>query len=127
MNAIFCIRPHELMNRSPRKLTGSFRPKAAGSARDQLSKAHTLTVHGQTAVAASQNTSMPPLGDRPNFNAPWTDELFAELEGHLKAGRTIPEIAKIMGRSQEAIRNKAWRRRLLPPRCTGGRSSLIRG
>ena len=34
----------------------------------------------------------------------------------LDDGKTVPEIAKVMGRSQEAVRAKAWVRGLLPVR-----------
>jgi hypothetical protein len=59
---------------------------------------------------------MPRLANLPNCAAPWTPEALGDLAEMLRAGQTIPEIAKIMGRSQEAIRNKAWRMGLLRSR-----------
>jgi len=59
---------------------------------------------------------MPRITDRPNYAARWTPAEFEQLVAELKAGRTVPEIAKAMGRSQEAIRTKAWQAGLLPSR-----------
>jgi len=42
------------------------------------------------------------------------------MTAQIKAGRTIPEVAKAMGRSQEAVRNKAWKAGLLPTRKRNG-------
>jgi predicted transcriptional regulator len=55
---------------------------------------------------------MPRLINKPNFKAPWTEEHYATLAEMVIAGRTIPEIAKAMGRSQESVRNKIWQRGL---------------
>ena len=57
---------------------------------------------------------MPRMFDRPNYAVRWTDEQFEQLAEMLSGGRPIPEIAKVLGRSQEAVRNKAWQRALLP-------------
>ena len=46
----------------------------------------------------------------------WTTEDFELLAASVKEGRPIAEIAKSMGRSQEAVRCKAWQGGLLPPR-----------
>ena len=59
---------------------------------------------------------MPRLFDWPNYARPWTPEEFTKLTALLGAGETIPDIAKEMGRSQEAVRNKAWKIGLLKPR-----------
>jgi hypothetical protein len=59
---------------------------------------------------------MPRLTERQNCAAPWTPEDFELVAAGLKVGRTIPELAKAMGRSQEAIRSKAWKAGLLPSR-----------
>jgi hypothetical protein len=64
------------------------------------------------------------LFDRPNYAARWTDDQFQKLADMLSDGRPIPEIAKALGRSQEAVRNKAWQRGLLPPKTKKPRSSL---
>ena len=58
---------------------------------------------------------MPRL-DRPNGAALWTAEDFQLVADMLDAGNSMREIAIALGRSQEAVRNKAWRRGLLPPR-----------
>ena len=63
---------------------------------------------------------MPRIPDRPNYAARWTAEDQARVAAELKAGRTIPEIAKAMGRSQEAVRSKAWKAGLLPARKRNG-------
>jgi len=59
---------------------------------------------------------MPRMIDRPKYASRWTAEDFRLLEIALKEGRTISEIAKTLGRSQEAVRNKAWQKGLLPSR-----------
>ena len=56
------------------------------------------------------------LSDLSNSRSPWTEEDFARLRELLSAGQAIPEVAKAMGRSQEAVRNKAWQRGLLQRR-----------
>jgi len=60
------------------------------------------------------------LTDRPNFKAPWAADQVAELTGLLAEGKTIPEIAEAMGRSQEAVRGKAWKLSLLADRRQRG-------
>lgn len=59
---------------------------------------------------------MPRLSTRPNYASRWTAGDFELLAAGLKAGRSIAEIAKAMGRSQEAVRCKAWQGGLLPQR-----------
>jgi hypothetical protein len=54
--------------------------------------------------------------ERPNYAVRWTTEDYDLVAAELRAGRTIPEIAKAMGRSQEAVRAKAWKAGLLPGR-----------
>jgi predicted transcriptional regulator len=65
------------------------------------------------------------LTDRANFKSPWTDELLNQLAEMLAAGRTIPEIAKEMGRSQEAVRGKAWKHGLLTERKRRGSTDKV--
>ena len=60
---------------------------------------------------------MPRMFDRPNYAVRWTDEQFEQLAEMLSKGRPVPEIAKVLGRSQEAVRNKAWQRGLLPAKA----------
>ena len=69
---------------------------------------------------------MPRIIDRPNCAEPWTPEDLELVAAGLKAGRTIPELARAMGRSQEAIRAKAWKAGLLPPRKKKGPSLASR-
>lgn len=52
---------------------------------------------------------MPRLFDRPKY-ARWTPEEVAQLTKSLEAGESISAIAMALGRSQEAVRNKAWQR-----------------
>ena len=59
---------------------------------------------------------MPRITDRPNYAVPWSAKDLAIMTAQIKAGRTIPEVAKAMGRSQEAVRNRAWKAGLLPTR-----------
>lgn len=59
---------------------------------------------------------MPRITDRPNYAVPWSADDLAIMTAEIKAGRTIAEVAKAMGRSQEAVRNKAWKAGLLPSR-----------
>jgi DNA-binding NarL/FixJ family response regulator len=65
---------------------------------------------------SKQAETMVRLMDRTNYKAPWTNEQVAELTVMLAAGRTIREIADAMGRSQEAVRGKAWKLGLLADR-----------
>ncbi|GAC1576742.1 MAG: hypothetical protein NVS3B5_08440 [Sphingomicrobium sp.] len=39
----------------------------------------------------------------------WTDDQLAELKSMIDAGKTIPEIARTLDRTQEATRGKAAR------------------
>ena len=50
---------------------------------------------------------MPNLADKPNYRAAWSQEDLAQLAVMLVGGHSIPEIARVMGRSQEAVRNRA--------------------
>jgi hypothetical protein len=50
---------------------------------------------------------MPNLTDKPNYRVLWSQEDLARMADMLAGGHTIPEIAKVMGRSQEAVRNRA--------------------
>jgi hypothetical protein len=59
---------------------------------------------------------VPRLFNHRNYASPWTNEDFELLAASVKDGRPIAEIAKSMGRSQEAVRCKAWQGGLLPPR-----------
>ena len=56
------------------------------------------------------------LLSKPNNAMRWTAEDFDLLDKALKEDRSSPEIAKAMGRSQEAVRGKAWQGGLLPSR-----------
>ena len=62
-----------------------------------------------------------------NTKEPWTDELIAELTDMLAAGRSIPEIAAEMGRSQEAVRGKAWKHGLLSPKKRSDQDERLSG
>ena len=59
---------------------------------------------------------MPRVTDRPSYGVRWTVEDLARVAADFKAGHTIPDIAKAMGRSQEAVRSKLWKAGLLPSR-----------
>ena len=69
---------------------------------------------------------MPNLRDRPNYRAPWSPGDLAQLARSVDSGLTISEIAKAMGRSQEAVRNRAALSGLLKKRPIGPRSRLYR-
>ncbi len=56
------------------------------------------------------------LSEVPNTKAPWASADYALLIEMIQAGKSIQEIAQVMGRSQEAVRNKAQRRGLLSSR-----------
>ena len=45
--------------------------------------------------------------DRANYRAPWTSDDLARLGDLIAGGTTIPDIANMMGRSQEAVRCRA--------------------
>ena len=62
-----------------------------------------------------------PRIDRPNAQAPWTDQEFERLAELIRGGKSIPEIAVTLGRSQEAVRNRARLRGLLQPRKKAGK------
>ncbi|WCT72784.1 hypothetical protein PQ455_14230 [Sphingomonas naphthae] len=47
------------------------------------------------------------FGHRKRHNQPWTDEADAELARHIASGALLPEIARAMERSQEAVRSRA--------------------
>jgi hypothetical protein len=59
---------------------------------------------------------VPRLSHHRNYASRWTDEDVALVVASLKEGRTNAEIAKMTGRSQEAVRSKAWANGLLPSR-----------
>jgi len=60
--------------------------------------------------------SIPRLIDRPNYMSRWSTDEIDLLAAKLREGVTIREIATEMGRSQEAVRGKAWQHGLLPKR-----------
>ena len=60
------------------------------------------------------------LTNRPNYRAPWTAEDCQRLATLLQSNRSMFEVAKELGRSQEAVRNKAWKLGLLD----GGRRAV---
>ncbi|WP_324808651.1 hypothetical protein SH584_03700 [Sphingomonas sp. LY29] len=57
-----------------------------------------------------------PMTGKHNHGASWTDEATRELADLFASGRTVPEIAKQLGRTQEAIRSIGLRRGLIKPR-----------
>lgn len=59
---------------------------------------------------------MPNLIDKPNYRVAWSQADLARMADMLASGGTIPEIAKAMGRSQEAVRNKATNAGLMKQR-----------
>ena len=56
---------------------------------------------------------MPPLSNKPNYRMPWAEADDEQLKAMLALGEGIPAIAKCLGRSQEAVRNRAWKRGIL--------------
>lgn len=65
---------------------------------------------------------MPNMSDQPNYRVRWSDEDLAQLAMSIKRGDTIRDIAKSMGRSQEAVRNRATAAGLMKKRVIGRRS-----
>jgi len=57
--------------------------------------------------------------DPANNNVLWSSSDYERLVEMYRAGEPIATIAKAMGRSQEAVRNKARGRGLLPSRSKG--------
>jgi hypothetical protein len=55
---------------------------------------------------------MPRITNRPNYAARWTPEEFEQMAAALRAGRTIAEIAKAMGRSAQRLGRLACCRRV---------------
>lgn len=53
---------------------------------------------------------------RPNHTKPWNVDDLERLKMLIGEGRSIPELAKVLGRSQEAVRTKANDLNLLPKR-----------
>lgn len=53
---------------------------------------------------------------RPNHTKPWNADDLDRLKLLIGEGRSIPELAKLLGRSQEAVRTKANDLDLLPKR-----------
>jgi len=56
---------------------------------------------------------MPRLADRPNYAQRWTEDQSEQLTALLGAGRSMRDIPEALGRSQEAVRNRAWKMGLL--------------
>jgi hypothetical protein len=56
------------------------------------------------------------LSDRPNYRGPWSQDDLDRLAEMIAAGSDVPEIADSMGRTQEAIRNRASKSGLLKKR-----------
>ena len=57
------------------------------------------------------------LTTKPNYRAPWSEKDIAQVARLLRDGHTIPAIAELMGRSQEAVRNRAAKSGFLSPRA----------
>ena len=53
------------------------------------------------------------LAERANYRAPWSGQDQSRLEGLLAEGKTVAEIAREMERTQEGVRNRAWKSGLL--------------
>ena len=66
---------------------------------------------------------MPNLTDRPNYRVPWSQDDLARMTDMLSRGETIADIAKTMGRSQEAVRNRATAAGLMKKRMFRPRDS----
>lgn len=55
--------------------------------------------------------------NRSNHTKSWSAEDIEQMTDSIAAGRSIPEMANILGRSQEAVRTKANDLNLLPKRA----------
>lgn len=60
---------------------------------------------------------MPFLKNRTNHTKAWLAEDIAQMADLIASGRSIPDMADILGRSQEAVRTKANDLNLLPKRA----------
>jgi predicted transcriptional regulator len=69
---------------------------------------------------------MPNLADQPNYRVPWSETDLAELAAAIRRGDTIRDIARAMGRSQEAVRNRATSAGLMKKRVVGPLSKAAR-
>jgi hypothetical protein len=58
------------------------------------------------------------------MRGPWTDEDHANLRLRVSSGENVPQIAKAMGRTQEATRNRMQKLGLTAKRPTGATGSL---
>ena len=56
------------------------------------------------------------LSAKPNNRSRWSSDDYSKIAAMLSGGRTIPEIAKAVGRSQEAVINRAAKSGLVKPR-----------
>jgi hypothetical protein len=59
---------------------------------------------------------MPNLAEKPNNRAYWSPEDLMRMALMLARGDKIPDIAKVLGRSQEAVRNRATKEGLMKRR-----------
>jgi transposase-like protein len=57
------------------------------------------------------------LTTKPNYRQPWSDEDLAQMVEMLRGGRSIRNIAGSLGRSQDAVRFRAAKKRLSAPRA----------
>jgi hypothetical protein len=55
--------------------------------------------------------------NRSNHTKPWLSDDIVQMMELIDEGRTIPEMANVLGRSQEAVRTKANDLDLLPKRA----------
>ena len=60
------------------------------------------------------------LSDQPNYRMPWEEGDLRQLAELIADGKPIKEIALEMGRTQEAVRNRAWKSGLLQRRRLRG-------
>ncbi len=57
------------------------------------------------------------FANRPNHTKPWHADDIEQMAALIFEGRSIPEMASILGRSQEAVRTKANHLDMLPKRA----------
>lgn len=64
------------------------------------------------------------MNGRPSHGRPWNEEADGELRRMLADGAMLPEIARAMGRTQEAVRSRANILKL-PVRSSPGRGRRV--
>lgn len=90
---------------------------AAGAAQAETSRSEARNEKYSNGDIATDAPLMFTRRSRPNHTKPWCADDIENLAGLIFTGRTIPQIAQALGRSQEAVRTKANDLDFLPKRA----------